>query len=132
MEQLLQPPEAGNAHKRFPLFSLAWAFMFLWWFLGAVLLGPSILIVVEALRSAPYTTLTLSVLAGIEAVSALFFMLPRAQRLGAAGLLITMLVVFVIHAAHHQYQWELFLYSAAVLFVAVHGPMSREQLEGRR
>jgi len=98
--------------------------------LGSVF-GLSALIVVGALRSAPYTTLTTSAPAGIEAVSALFLLLPRAQCLGAAGLLITMLVAFVIHAAHHQYQWELFLYSAAVLFVAVQGPMSKEQLEGR-
>jgi hypothetical protein len=50
------------------------------------------------------------------------------MRIGAAGLLGTFAVAFLSHAIQHEFRVELLVFAAAVLFVAVHGPVSPNQL----
>jgi hypothetical protein len=45
----------------------------------------------------------------------------------ASGLMITIGVAFAVHAALGQLRADLLVYGAAVLFVVVHGPLTREQ-----
>jgi uncharacterized membrane protein YphA (DoxX/SURF4 family) len=68
----------------------------------------------------------LVLLGAVEAVSALLFLIPRTSRWGAAGLLLTLLVAWAAHAFLHEVRWDLLVYAAAVTFVAVHGPLSRD------
>ena len=104
--------------------NLVRAFFLLWYVLGAGLLIGSILTVRSALGTAHGPNPHIALLGGVEAVAALLFLIPRTLRLGAAGLLLTLGVAFLLHAVHQQFRWDLLVYAAAVIFVAVHGPVS--------
>jgi hypothetical protein len=67
------------------------------------------------------------VLASVEAIAAILFLIPRTMRLGAIGLLTTIFIAFGVHAVLHEFRGDLLLYGAAVLFICVHGPLTREQ-----
>jgi hypothetical protein len=99
--------------------------MLLWWTVGLVLLVGGVQTVEGELKSTHHSPVVL--LAAVEAVSALLFLLPRTMRVGAAGLLLTLAVALVVHLAMRQLRWDLLLYAAAVYFVAVHGPLSSPQ-----
>jgi hypothetical protein len=101
------------------------AFVLLWWTLGLVLLIASIKTVGGGLVPAHHSPVVL--LAAVEAVAALLFLVPPTLRLGAAGLLLTLAVAALVHLAMHELRWDLLLYAAGVYFVAVHGPLSRPQ-----
>lgn len=101
------------------------SFVVLWWVLGVSILVLSIRTLLVALRGGGHG-LHLALLAGIEAAAALLFLLPPTQRLGAAGLLLTLAIAWLAHL-HDQFRWDLLIYAAAVLFVAVHGPLTSEQ-----
>jgi hypothetical protein len=64
-------------------------------------------------------------LGGLEAVSALLFLLPRTLRLGAAGLVLCCAVALVVHLSMGQWRGDLVLYIVAVVFVATHGAAYR-------
>ena len=112
-----------------PSRNLVRAFVLLWWTLGVALLIGSIQTARGALASGHSTHPHLLLLGAVEAAAALLFLIPRTLRLGAAGLLLTLIVALLVHAGLHQLRWDLLVYSAAVLFVAVHGPVSRAQLD---
>ncbi len=110
-----------------PSRNLLRGFLALWMVSGVALLAASVETVRSAVgdaRSSPH----LALLAGIEAASAALFLIPRAMRVGAAGLLATLLVAFIFHAAMGQFRWDLLVFGVAVLFVDIHGPLTREQL----
>src|SRR5262245_7650543 len=116
---------APHALEQRPPRGLIGAFLLLWWTLGMGLLIGSVETAVHALASArPNPHLVL--LGAVEALSALLFLIPRTARMGAAGLLLTLIVACVAHAFLHEMRWDLLVYAAAVLFVAVHGTPLRQ------
>jgi uncharacterized membrane protein YphA (DoxX/SURF4 family) len=101
------------------------AFVLLWWTLGVALLIGSIKTLGGGLVPAHHSLVAL--LAAVEAVAALLFLVPPTVRLGAAGLLLTLAVAVLLHLTMHELRWDLLLYAAGVYFVAVHGPLSGPQ-----
>ena len=79
----------------------------------------------EAYRAAGPHAAHLVALGGVEAVSALLFLLPRTLRLGAAGLVLCCGVALVVHLSMGQWRGDLVLYIVVVLFVAAHGAAYR-------
>ena len=67
-------------------------------------------------------------LAGLEAVAAILFLLPRTLRLGAGLLMATLAVAIVLHVLRGEWPGALPIYAAAVLFVAVHGSAYRPRV----
>jgi hypothetical protein len=103
------------------------SYLALWMVTGVVLLLTSVATVLEALPGSPHANMHLVLLGGIEAVAALLFVIPRASQIGAIGLLATIAVAFVVHAALGEFRGDLVVYSVAVLFVVVHGPLTQAQ-----
>jgi hypothetical protein len=102
------------------------AFLALWIVTGLALLVGSVDTVLQALGGRPNPHLAL--LGAVEAAAALLFLVPRTTRVGAAGLVTTIGVAFVVHAALGQFRGDLLVYAAAAAFVGLHRPLSREQL----
>jgi len=61
-------------------------------------------------------------LAGVEAVGAVLFLLPQTVRTGAWILLLTIVVAFAFHASLGEWRGDLLVYAAGVALVAAHGP----------
>ena len=99
---------------------LVGAFVLLWWTLGIGLLISSVQTAAHALASA-HPNPHLVLLGAVETVSASLFLIPRTARVGASGLLLTLIVGCAAHSLQHEVRWDLAVYAAAVLFVAVHG-----------
>ena len=111
------------------LHRLALAFFALWVTVGLVVLHGSVHTLVTALGDAANPSrLHLALLAGIEAVAALLFLLRRSMRLGGAALLVTFGIALVAHTLRGEFPIQLLVYAAAVLFVMVHGPASLPSL----
>jgi hypothetical protein len=110
-----------------PSRNLLRAFMVLWWTAALLLLVGSLQTLSGALKSTHEGPLV--VLAAVEAVSAVLFLLPPTLRVGAGGLLLCLAVAFLVHLHLHEFRWDLLFYAATVYFVAVHGPLSRPQWE---
>jgi hypothetical protein len=102
------------------------AFVAQWWTAGIVLFGLSVKTAYQGLQD-----LHLVLVGGFEALAALLFLFPRTLRIGAAGLLLTFGMVFLVHAARFQFRGDLLVYSAVVAFVAVHGPVPMSWLRAR-
>ena len=103
------------------------AFLFLWLATGVVLLYGS----VETVRSALgpwHPNPHLVILGSVEAAAAVLFLLPTWMRIGAIGLLSTIVVAFAVHGVLHEFRGDLLLYAAAVSFISIHGPLTREQI----
>ena len=60
------------------------------------------------------------VLASVEAIGALLFLVPRTLRVGAALLLLTIGVAGVVHAFAGEWRIDLLIYGAGVWLVAAH------------
>jgi uncharacterized membrane protein YphA (DoxX/SURF4 family) len=103
-------------------------FLVLWLATGVALLYGSVETVRSALASSAHVNPHLVVLGSVEAVAAALFLIPRWMRFGAIGLLVTILIAFAVHAALREFRGDLMLYAAAVSFVLIHGPLTREQL----
>jgi uncharacterized membrane protein YphA (DoxX/SURF4 family) len=103
------------------------AFLFLWLATGVALLYGSIETVRSALEPS-HANPHLVILGSVEAVAAALFLFPRWMRVGAIGLLITIFVAFAVHSALHEFRGDLLLYGAAVFFILIHGPLTREQI----
>jgi len=112
---------------RMPPRGLVRSFVILWWVLGASLAVGSVRTLLAALPSGESPNLHLVLLGGVEAAAALLFLVPGTLRIGAAGLLLTIAIAWSVHLHLHQFRWDLLVYAAAVLFVSVHGPLTREQ-----
>src|ERR1041385_5371022 len=103
------------------------SFLFLWLATGIALLYGSGETARGALASAHHVNPHLVVLASVEAIAAVLFLIPRTMRLGAIGLLTTIFVAFAVHTVLHEFRGDLLLYGAAVLFILNHGPLTSEQ-----
>lgn len=102
------------------------SFVVLWWVLGVSLLVLSLRTLSFALHEGGPGAIHPILIGGIEAAGALLFLVPRTLRVGAAGLLLAIGIAWLMHL-HEQFRWDLLVYAAAVLFVAVHGPLTPEQ-----
>jgi hypothetical protein len=105
--------------------SLMRSFLLLWMVTGVVLFVASVRTVAEA--AGPHANPHLVLLGGVEALSALLFLMPWTLRLGAVGLLTTIGIAFLVHTLMGQFRGDLLLYAAAVVFVSVHGSLTRPQ-----
>jgi len=110
--------------------NLVRSFVAMWWTLGLALLVLSVRTVAGALAPGAHDPYAV-IIGGIEAVSAVLFLVPRTLRIGAIGLLFACAAAMLLHATAGHFRWDLLMYAAAVQFVAVHGPVTRAQL-GRR
>lgn len=106
--------------------ALVRAFVAMWWTVGVLLLFWSARTVNGAIQAGRLHDPHVALLGLVEAGAAVLFLMPRTMRLGAAGLLATFVVAFLVHAAHQEFRGDLLLYATVVSFVAVHGavPMS--------
>ena len=102
-------------------------FLFLWLVTGLVLLTGSLETVRSAVGSSHHANPHVALLGALEGLAAALFLVPRWMRVGAIGLLLTIFTAFAVHTALHEFRGDLLLYSAAVLFVLIHGPLTREQ-----
>ncbi len=88
--------------------------------LGVVVFWLSIQTVFSAARHSPIN-LHLVILASVETVAAVLFLLPQTLRLGGAGLLLTFAIAIIAHAVRGELAAPLLVYAAGVIFVMVHG-----------
>jgi hypothetical protein len=104
---------------------LVLSFLGLWFTLGLVVLYASVRTFLSAMSGTMHgpAHIHLSLLAGIESVAALLFLVPRTLRVGGTGLLLTFAVALLAHALTGEFQAILVLYAAATIFVMVHGPV---------
>lgn len=63
-----------------------------------------------------------ALVAGLEAVGAVLFLVPRTVRWGGTVLLVVLLASFVTHLARGEWEIQLLVFAAGVWFVVVHGP----------
>ena len=106
--------------------SLMTSFLILWITTGVVLLVASVRTILDA-ASGPHANPHIMLLAAIEAISAVLFVVPRTMRAGAIGLFATIAVAFLVHMTMGQFRGDLLIYAAAVLFVSVHGSLTASQ-----
>jgi hypothetical protein len=102
------------------------SFVALWLVTGGVLFVASLRTIAHA-ASGPHANPHIVILAAMEALSALLFLIPRTMRAGALGLLTTIGIAFLVHTLMGQFRGDLLLYAAAVVFVSVHGSLSGPQ-----
>ena len=121
---------ATASHPR----AIALAFLGMWWVLGVAILLWTVATVHGALAAghpgSHHAAFHTALLGAFEAVAALLFLVPRTMRIGAAGLLLTFAAALVIHGLEHQLRGDLVVYAAAVLYIALHGPVSMSRMRG--
>jgi len=101
------------------------AFLILWWTLGVLLLIGSIQTALHGRGTGPGRgDIHAVVLGSVEAIAAVLFLFRRTMRVGGAGLLVTFVIAFIIHATRGQFAASLLIYAASVFFAVVHGPVS--------
>src|SRR5262245_3756711 len=103
--------------------NLVRAFVVQWWTACLLLLVWSLQTAQTALAAGRAHNPHVALLGLVEAAAALLFLFPTTMRLGAATLLLTFSVAFVAHALRGEIRGDLVFFAAAVLFVAVHGPV---------
>lgn len=64
----------------------------------------------------------LAFVAGLEALGAVLFLVPRTVRWGGAALLLVLIPGFVFHLVHGEWQFEVLIYAAGVWLVMMRGP----------
>jgi hypothetical protein len=89
---------------------------------GGLLIGSVQTIVAAWPPAAGPASAHLALLAGVEALGAALFLIPRTLRVGAALLLLTLVVAFLAHGVRGHWRWDLVVYAAGTWFIAVHGP----------
>jgi uncharacterized membrane protein YphA (DoxX/SURF4 family) len=113
-----------------PPLGLVRAFVAQWWTAGLVLLYLSVKTAYQGLQGSSHDP-HLVLIGGCEAIAALLFLFPRTLKVGAAGLLLILAVVFLLHAARSQFRGDLLVYAVVVYFVAVHGSVPMSWLKSR-
>jgi hypothetical protein len=63
----------------------------------------------------------LAILAGVEAISAILFLIPGTLRIGGLGLLLTFAAAIVVHALQGEFPGPILIYAAGTVLVMVHG-----------
>ena len=104
---------------------LVLSFLAFWITLGLVVLVASVQTFLGAVSGAVHgpSHVHLALLAGVEAIAAALFLVPKTMRFGAIGLLATFAVAFIAHAFAGEFAMMLLLYAAGTVFVLVHGPV---------
>jgi predicted secreted protein len=110
-----------------PPLRLLRSFLALWWVVGIGLLALSVRTVALAFERGQVLDPHMALIGGVEAAAAILFLVPRTLRAGAAGLLLTIAIAWLAHAHGQLVRWDLAIDAAAVLFVAVHGPLTGDQ-----
>ena len=108
--------------------SLLQAFLALWITAGVVLFVASLTTARDAMFSSTHANPHLVLLGAVEALGAILFLVPGTMRVGAATLLAAIATGFGVHATLGEFRGDLLLYGMVVLFVAVHRPLTRQQL----
>ena len=106
-----------------PPLNLVRAFVTQWWTAGVVFLYLSLKTLYQGLQPSTAHDPHLVLVGAVEALAALLFLIPRTVRIGAIGLLVIFIGVFLIHAMRFELRGDLVVYACAVSFVAVHGPV---------
>ncbi len=101
--------------------NLFWSFLALWIVTGLLLLVGGVQSILQTRGVSPPETPRFVLLGGFQAVAALLFLIPRTLRIGAAGLLAAITIVFVVNAGLGHFRGDLLLDGVAVLFVLIHG-----------
>lgn len=70
----------------------------------------------------------LLVLAIVESIAAMAFMIPKTIRLGGLVLILVFAVAFSVHLLHGELDLRLLVYAAGTLYVVIHG----SAFEGKR
>jgi hypothetical protein len=102
--------------------SVVRGFLALWWTLGVLLVVYSVQAGWHALgagRNGP--DVHVAILAAVEAIAGLLFLVPRTMRAGGSCLLAVFAVAFVLHGIKGEFPSQLLLYAVAVSFVMLHG-----------
>ena len=101
-----------SLRRSFALFHLTLAIVIFW---------QSVRTVAAGLSSSQHSLFGshLVLVAGLEALGALLFLLPRTLRIGGILLLLVFAIAIFLHGIQHEL--TLIVYAAAVLFVMVHG-----------
>ena len=110
-----------------PPLRLLRSFLALWWVLGCALFVLSVRTVASAFEPGHGANPHMVLIGGIEAAAAILFLVPKTLRVGAAGLLFAIAIAWLLHAHSQIIRWDLAIDAAAVLFVAVHGPLTGDQ-----
>jgi hypothetical protein len=107
--------------------SLVRSFLLLYFVTGLVVLLLGVLTAWQALQGHghPQDRIHAVVLGSVEAVAAILFLVPRAVRWGAAGLLGVFAIALAIHALQGSVRWDLLVYAVVVYFVREHGVTTR-------
>ena len=90
--------------------------------LAIVVLLQSVLGVKHALNTANHALLVLAI---VEALAAIVFMIPRMIRLGGLVLLLVFTIAFSVHLLHGELDLGLLVYAAGTLFIVIHGNASQ-------
>jgi len=101
---------------------IARAFFVLWWTLGVLLVVYSVQTAWHALAAGrDGIVIHIAILASVEAIAGLLFLVPKTMRAGGACLLAVFAVAFVLHGRKGEFASQLLLYGVGVNFVMVHG-----------
>jgi hypothetical protein len=110
-----------------PPLRLLRSFLALWWMVGVGLLALSVRTLAHAFGGGVVVDPHRALIGGGDAAAAILFLVPRTLRAGAAGLLLTIAIAWLAHAHGQLVRWDLAIDAAAVVFVAVHGPLTGDQ-----
>jgi hypothetical protein len=91
------------------------AFVLFHMVLGAGLLAAAIQTLMHAMHHG--SEVHAGIVAGIEAVGALLFLIPKTVKTGGVLLLLAILGGAVLHALQHQWRFDLLIYASGVWLV---------------
>jgi hypothetical protein len=97
------------------------AFLALWWTLGISLVWYSADTAWHALGAGRNGDIHVVILASVEAIAGLLFLVPKTMRAGAMCLLAVFATAIVLHGIKGEFPSQLVLYGVAVSFVMIHG-----------
>jgi hypothetical protein len=104
---------------------LVGGFLAFWWTLGVLLIVYSVQAVWHALGARGNgIDAHVALLAAVEAIAGLLFLVPKTMRAGGGCLLAVFAVACVLHGIKGEFPSQLLLYAIAVSFVMLHGRVS--------
>jgi hypothetical protein len=89
--------------------------------LASVVFVQSVLAVFKALLAEPDANWHLFILASVEAVAAILFVIPVTLRVGGISLCLVFFVAFTAHAIVGEFELGLLVYGAGTVFILFHG-----------
>jgi hypothetical protein len=93
------------------------AFVLLWMTLGIVILVESVPAIVRVISGSPDANNHVALLAAVEVVGAILFLMPRSLRYGAWTLLAVFAVAIVAHLVRGEFPTPLFVYAVGTYYV---------------